>query len=399
MIRIPRPHPGARPADDATPRPHRLAAEALRLRAWAAPLLLADAPPSAPPRVSRAAWDFFALMEWCALALAQRLEAAGALGLLDDGARAALAAAADLEAARIRSARERIVELDAIAGRTGRRILVLKGAVANARLATLHLEDVDVLVDADAAESVVGELDPERRHGPWTLGQYRVAAATSRDVAVEVHTTVRELAGEDPLDGATSLPGHAHLLEPDPAAHLWHVWTHPVVSHSDRVARIRDLLLLRFTLAHCPDEALQQAVTRATRSDYAASLAGVLDAARTGTIAAVLERHVRQRYFLVARWRWLGRARPLQMLLTIAAELTAPPRSAIVRKVFEPPDRPSAFPGFTAIFRRAPGLDRALRLAWRPLLLLAAAGLSAGAALEARLVPAPREPVAPLERA
>lgn len=393
MIEIPHSH-STRIAAEARPRPHRLAAEALRLRAWAAALLLTDAPPCAPPRVSRAAWEFFALMEWCALPLAQRLDAAGAWGLLDDGARAALAAAADLESARIRSAQERVAELDAIAGRTRSRIVLLKGAVANARGAALHLEDVDVLVDAAAAEAVVGELDPARRHGPWTLGQYRVAARTGRDVAVEVHTTVRELADGDPMGDATPLPGHAHLLEPDPAAHLWHVWTHPVVSHSDRVARIRDLLLLRFTLAHCPGEARLQAEARANRSRYAASLAGVLGAARTGTIADALERHVRQRYFLVARWRWLGRARPLQMLLTIAAELTAPPRSAIVRKVFEPPDRPSAFPGFTAVFRRAPGVDRALRLAGRPLLLLAAAGLSAGAALEARLVPAAREPAA-----
>ncbi|HSJ14147.1 MAG TPA: hypothetical protein VK939_07020, partial [Longimicrobiales bacterium] len=303
-------------------RAHQVAREALQLRDWARRLLLGDAPPTAPPRARAESWQFFSHMEWCALPLQRRLESARADGLLDPAARTVLEAAAALEAGRVQSARARLAELAQLAQRRDVRIVVLKGGVAVAGGVDLHLEDIDLATDPDTAARLVDELDPGARHGLWTLGQYRIDPATPADVAVEIHDSVRELDSMSGLlAGALPLPGHRGLWRPDPCRHLWHLLTHATATHPDRVARLRDVLLLRMTLAECTETGLNELAARAAAEPEATSLLAVLAMARTGALDPDVERCVRRRYFLLARWHWLGRRRALHLLLTSASEL------------------------------------------------------------------------------
>jgi len=361
-----------------------LAREALQLRDWAARALLLPAPPAPPPRVSAAAWQFFARMEWCATPLQQVLEEAGVATGLDAGAVAAQAAALRLETARIASAREQLAALSQLAQRLGLRVVVFKGGVAVAQGEALHLEDLDVAVEADAGR-LVRELDPDGRHGPWSLGQYRIPPAHGGGVAVEVHASVRELGSVAGLVAAAQpLPGHPGLFRPSPREHLWHLLTHATATHPDRIARLRDLLLLRTALAECTEADVREVEQRAARR-AGTPLGAVLAAARTGVSGPVLERFVRRRYFLLARWEGLGRRPALRLLLISASELTAPPRGDVIRKLFEVPDRASVFPGMPALFARVPRVDSALRLGFRPAVLLGALTLCAGAVIEERV--------------
>jgi hypothetical protein len=243
----------------------------------------------------------------------------------------------------------------------------------------VHLEDVDVA--SAAAEHVARALDPQGRHGPWSLGQYRIPPAAPDGAAIEVHVHVRELHADA---AAIPLTGYPGLLGLSPREQLWHLLAHATATHPDRVARLRDLLLIRYALARCSAADVSEVEQWLAGEPEAASLRAVLASARTGTLDPPLERFVRRRYFLLARWQRLGRLPALRLLLTSAAELTAAPRERVVRRLFEAPDRASVFPGMDTVHRRAPRIDRGLRLASRPALLLAALALAAGAALEER---------------
>jgi hypothetical protein len=359
---------------------HRRAAEALQLRSWALRLLLQNR--SDPvPQASAAAWHFFTRMEWCSLPLERALEAAAVQLPKQNAAREIIAAAAALERSRVESARERMAAVADTARRHGWRVVVLKGGAAVANGAELHLEDVDFTADAETARALIRELDPRAQHGPWSEGQYRIAGAGTGAAAIEVHTAVRELAGCELLERTVAVPGLADLRQLDASLHLAHLLTHSTRSHPDRLGRLRDILLLRWALQSCTEREQLEARRVAAQVDEP-TLDAVLRMARAGTVDRGIERAVRRRYFLLARWERLGEHRALRMLLTIATELTPPRRGDVVRKLFTPPDRPSAFPGMAKLFRRAPQLDRALRLVMRPVVMLGAFGLCTGAAIE-----------------
>ncbi|HET6763846.1 MAG TPA: hypothetical protein VFH27_09235, partial [Longimicrobiaceae bacterium] len=98
---------------------HRIAVDALRLRAWAMPILLADEPPAPPPAVAGPAWELFAEMEWVSQPLRSRLRGAGVWDACDACARGALDRAADLERGRIASARAELRRIGALATEHG----------------------------------------------------------------------------------------------------------------------------------------------------------------------------------------------------------------------------------------------------------------------------------------
>jgi hypothetical protein len=309
--------------------PHRLAVAALRLRSWALALLRDGPAPGPAPRVPAGAWRFFLEMEWCALPLAEALT--GREELLDDDARGVLSDAAALERARVDSARAVLGDLGAGLSKEGRSVLVLKGGAAVAGGTALHLEDVDLIAEPSTAEQLRARYAD--RAGAHTGPYYsRFPARHRTEVTVELHAAVRTMGkGEDLLALSEPLPGAPGLLRLRPLEQLWHVLSHSVLTHPDRIGRIRDLLLVRVAERSCSPAEVDEVRTRAAVHLGSEALLAVLEMASGGPQPAAVDRYVRRRYLLLARWRGVARQRwgrwVMEPALTLATELTVPPRA------------------------------------------------------------------------
>ena len=340
--------------------------DALLLRTWAAHSLFTPRRMT-PPAVPDDAWRFFLTMECCALPL-QKLHRNLAPAVND---------AAQLESLRVSSARTHVARLSEIAGDHSLKIVLLKGAVAVMAGVPIHLEDVDVLCSAEDAHVLASLLE-----GSWEIGVF-VTHPGRTDIRIEVHAC----ADASLLDAAVpsvDAPGLWQLAAPD---HLWYVLHHSVSDHPDRIARLRDLLLIHHAMTACTPDEVTAIAARAHRAVERASLLATLEFLRHRDFRALagVERYVRTRYFLLARFRALGRARSGQTILTYAAWLTASPWSRSIRRMFTPPMWTSGFRILRLVATRSPRLDRAIRLATRPVILAIATSRVLMAVIEKKI--------------
>jgi hypothetical protein len=378
------------------PSPHRLAVDALRLHGWAMRTLIAGDARVPPPQVSADAWRFFAQMEWCSQPLRAHLGDAGVWDRCDAIARRELTAAADNELRRIASARDEIARVAALAGDAGWKIVVLKGGATVAAGEDIHLADVDFGASAGDGAALVDALRASGLRGTTCPRETHFAAREPGGAVVEVHTRVAALAGEDAgWSGTVPLAGAAGLWRLPPAEHLWHLLHHAVVKHPDRAGRLRDLLVARHALRECTPAEVERVRARAEAAPERDGLLAVLELARAATPCARIEVGVRRRYFLLARWRWLGTVRParaaLQGTLSTATWMAGGRAGKHARlHVLGPTDAPSKMRALRWLGDRRPAAARMLRVSLRLPLVGTAAALAWGAALEAG-VAGPRE--------
>jgi hypothetical protein len=370
---------------------HAVATEALRLRAWALPILLADGAPCPPPEVSRQAWELFAEMEWVSQPLRATLDRAGVWTSCDETARRTLAAAAGREVLRIHAARVDMERIGALAVERGWKLVVLKGGAAVAQGADLHLADVDFLAAADAVSALASVIEAERGEGISSAREERFDARAHHEIGLEVHRSVSSLGPTaDVLAGAVPMDEIRGLWRLPAREQLWHVLFHAVVRHADRVARLRDLLLLRMTAGSCTASEIAAVEARAAAEPLGEVLLAMLHLALTGGGAARTESYVRGRYFLLARWRWLGthpRARgDMRHLLSVSSLLLVPGRRRVLgHYLLAPTDLPCRSSALNWLCAHAPPVGRVLRVGGRSPMLCLAMLLATAADLEGRL--------------
>ncbi|MDB4948425.1 MAG: putative nucleotidyltransferase [Gemmatimonadetes bacterium] len=373
------------------PSAHALAVDALRLRGWAFDALSSAGAPAPPPPASAAAWGFFNEMEWCALPLRARLRDACVWDSCDAAARDALTAAALGEMRRVHSAREEMAAVAARALDRGWKVVVLKGGASVAAGIDVHLADVDLLMCGQDAAAMQDALAAEGLRGSPGVGEYGFAARRPDGVAIEVHESVAALgATDDALRDAVPLAGFPGLWKLSGERQLWHVLHHGVARHRDRAGRLREIVVLRHALGAASEAEIAGVEARARMAAEAEDLSCVLRMARASQSSDRIERYVRQRYFLLARWRWLGAARvataALRQTLSISSLLAVPGRPALLRGyLLASTDAPSVLAAGRWLAARHRAAARALRIAARLPVLAAAAALAAGAAAEDRL--------------
>jgi hypothetical protein len=368
--------------------PHRVAVDALRLRAWAMRVLIAG-DPTPPPDVSAEGWELFGEMEWCAEPLRARLREAGVWDECGGEAVRELSALADGELRRITSAREELARAASLASEVGARVVALKGSAAVAEGADVHLADIDLLTTPEHAAALADALREGGLRESREPHTYVFHPRSPGGAAVEVHHLVRSLgATEDVLAAAVPLPGIPGLWRLPADEHAWHLLSHSVVKHPDRIARLRDLLLIRAAMDACTPDEQATVGGRAEADPRAADLLAVLAMARTGAPSPDAERYVRRRYFLLARWRRLGSVRVAQVLLRqvllVATTAAVWPGEVIRRHLSAPTDLPSTL-GFASRRRLHPTAVRAIRVSARLPLVGAALSLAWLASLENRL--------------
>ena len=343
-----------------------LPGDALLLRDWAARALFTSSR-SAPPAVSEDAWRFFLVMEYCALLL-KRQDATPLPAVADR--------AADAEGQRADSARVHITRLGEIAAREKLKIVLVKGGVAVVAGVAMHLEDVDVLCSRADAHVLAKHFE-----GTWAAGSY----TTKTDAAglrIEVHPCKPTL-----LDSAVPCRYAPGLMELAPREHLWYVLSHSVRHHPDRIARLRDIVLIQHVLEGCSEEDIRYVRERARQTEETASLLAVLAFARDRDMRALayVDPFIRTRYFMLARFGWLGRSITGQTVLNYAGWLTATPWKPSIRRAFIPAVWASRFRGLHMLYEHAPHLDRVIRLGSRPFVLSVSATLVLIARAEAGL--------------
>jgi hypothetical protein len=343
-----------------------LPGDALLLRDWAARALFTSHR-SVPPTVSEDAWRFFLIMEYCALLL-KRCCTTQLPPVVD--------IAAESEANRVASARIQIARLGEIAAQEKLKVVLVKGGVAVIAGADMHLEDVDVLCSRADAHVLARHFD-----GTWAAGSF----TTTTDAAglrIEVHPSKPAL-----LDAAVPSRNAPGLLELAPREHLWYVLNHSVRHHPDRIARLRDIALIRHVLEGCSEEDVRHVMERARQTEESASLVAVLAFAHDRDMRglATVDRFVRTRYFMIARFGGLGRSTTGRTVLNYAGWLTATPWKPSIRRAFVPIPLASRIRGLDVLYERAPHLDRVIRLGSRPFVLGVSATLVLIARAEARL--------------
>ena len=350
--------------------------DALLLRDWAARVLFTSYRP-APPAVAENAWQFFLIMEYCALLVKRQY---------DMPLPATVHQAAAAEAQRVESARAHIARLAEIALQEKLKVVLVKGGTAVSAGLNIHLEDVDVLCSrADAA------VLAKHFEGTWLAGSF----TTKTDAAglrIEIHPSKPAL-----LDSAVASSSIRGLYELAPREHLWYVLSHSVRHHPDRIARLRDIVLIRHVLERCSEGDIQHVAGRAGATEESASLMAVLTFARNRDMRALahVDRFVRTRYFMIARFAWLGRSISGRTVLNYAGWLTATPWKPSIRRAFVPAAWASRFRGLDMLYERAPHLDRVIRLGSRPFVLAASATLVLIARGEAKLRSARRLEASP----
>ena len=267
--------------------PPALAADALRLRAWALELLGGGAAGDAP-RVDPAAWRVFLRVEGCAMPVRNALHAARA------GAGAgeeALDGAARVESQRVLSARAQVATIDRLAAEKGWRIAVLKGGVALADPQPLDVGDLDLLVAPEDARALLAALHGagykaygEDHPAPGPRDHHYAPRYTPGSVPVEVHFRIGEMDPEqDLLGAAVPLERSRALLRLAPADHLRHLLLHTAVHHPHRRGRVRDLLLIGAAVRALGGAGADAAMASLAAHPFATQLGETLGAA--GTLA------------------------------------------------------------------------------------------------------------------
>lgn len=260
---------------------------ALRLRAWALPVLAGAAPPL-PPRVGEDAWSVFLAIERCALPLRDALAAADRLEEADETARAALSGRAVHEAMHVLALRQEAGLAAALLRRHGWEAVVLKGgATVLGGGRELDVLDLDLLLPPERARALAAALDaagyePEDDDLPPGAPNRHQLAGRIRPggMAVEVHVDVAPV-GEiaDPFAGTVSLPVPG-LLRLRSEAHLWHVLAHGTLHHPERRGALRDLLVAAAAAAWCTPAELAGVERRAAAHPAAGVLGRMLAMAR-----------------------------------------------------------------------------------------------------------------------
>jgi hypothetical protein len=265
-------------------------------------------------------------------------------------------------------------------------VLVVKGGVAVMAGVAMHLEDVDVLCSRADAHVLAKHFE-----GTWLAGSF-TSAPEPGGLRIEIHPTRPAM-----LTSAVPSRHAPGLMEMTPRDHLWYVLSHSVRHHPDRVARLRDIALIQHVLGSCSEEDIERVAELAGQTEESASLLAVLAFARDRDMRALanVERFVRTRYFMIARFAWLGRSISGRTVLNYAGWLTATPWKPSIRRAFAPAVWASRFRGLDVLYEHAPHLDRMIRLGSRPFVLTASATLVLIARAEAKLRSARRREPSP----
>ncbi|HEX6373481.1 MAG TPA: nucleotidyltransferase family protein [Longimicrobium sp.] len=335
--------------------PTALAAEALRLRAWALELLGGGAPGDAP-RAGPGAWRVFLRVEACAVPLRNALRAGG---VHPSGGEAELDAAAMAESQRLLSARAQVAWIDGLAAREGWRLAVLKGGVAVQGPQPLDVGDLDLLADPAHAPALLAALreagyaaygvdhatpGPRDHHyAPrWVAGQ----------VPVEVHFRIPELdAPHDLLASAVPLEGARALLRLAPADHLRHLLLHTVAHHPQRRGRLRDLLLTAAAVGELSGAGVEEVRASLAASPFAGELDRTLGAAAElaeGRTPADAWRRMSGAVYVGSASAWVGRLprnRQMELSTCLSAVLgCAEDRRRLWTRLWVNADKPSELP-------------------------------------------------------
>ena len=269
---------------------------ALRLRAWALPLL-AGAPPTLPPAAGAQAWEVFLAIERCALPLRDALAAADLLEQADAPAQSALDARAVNEAMHVLALRREAAEVAVLLRRHGWEGVVLKGgATVLGGGRELDVIDLDLLLPPDQARALAAVLDQagyERHEAdlpPGAPNRHQLAGRMRPGgMMVEVHVDLAPV-GHNPDAGEGSLPlPVAGLRRLRPAAHLWHVLTHGTLHHPERRGALRDLLVAASAAEWCAPPELAEVERRVAAHARAGVLGKMLEMARALAAGAGVE--------------------------------------------------------------------------------------------------------------
>jgi hypothetical protein len=263
------------------------AEEALRLRAWALPLLV-GAPPSLPPPAGAQAWGVFLAIERCALPLRDALAAADLLEEAHEAARSALCARAVNEAMHVLALRREAAEVAALLRPHGWEGVVLKGgATVLGGGRELDVQDLDLLLPQDQARALAAVLDRAgyERHDadlpPGAPNRHQLAGRMRPGgMMVEVHVDLAPLGQTVDLRADTLPLPVAGLRRLRSAAHLWHVLTHGTLHHPERRGALRDLLVAASAAEWCAPAELAEVERRVAAHPRAEVLGRMLAMAR-----------------------------------------------------------------------------------------------------------------------
>jgi len=386
-----------------------VAAEALRLRSWALPVL-AGAQPGAPPVVTPGAWELFLAIERCAQPLRGALGADLLEGLAQP-ARGALERAGVREAVNALSLRQEAGQVARLLRARGWTGIVLKGGAAVlGRAREVDVRDLDVLVRPEHAHPLAADMDavgyvaegPDM--DPAAPNQHEIASRT-RDgqILVEIHFDLAPRLEGDAWAGAVPLDV-AGLFRMAPANHLWHVLLHGTLHHPERRGSLRDVLVAAAAAGWCAGGDLAEVERRCRAHPRGRLPARMLAMARSVAAGTPVDgfRHEAAAAYLLYQLT-LRYHPPTQLLLALARTTFALGESRGEYAGLWYGSHVSAIPrGYTGtswLDRTVPAAATAGRAAWRAAHL--AAGLAPAAWLArtaARLAdgvePSPRAPAA-----
>jgi hypothetical protein len=366
---------------------------AAALRGWTLAVLAGD-DPGAVPVADEVTWRFFLTIERCAAPLARARDrpppGPGSTTSLPEPTRRLIADLAALELQRAMAAAGEVDRLDALAEETGWAIVLLKGARVVADRPDLYIGDVDVLAPPDEARALVRALEaddyvraapdlpPRQDHRPH-LSQRTLPGS----IPVEVHQRIKHLGDPGPLlDRAVPCPHARALWQLRDDDHLEHLVNHLVLSHPDRIGRIRDTLVLQAALEK--GGGLARAGLDAARRRVDPAVVDGLVAMAEGLRGAPVDPFrdaAHCRYALLSRFRGMPGARGT---LVRASHIVSDGRGLleeIRRAVTAGPLRGPSRNWWLTALGRAPLLGPALRVLARTGRALAGAALAAAVRL------------------
>jgi hypothetical protein len=268
------------------------------------------------------------------------------------------------------AARAQLRRVGVLARDAGLEVVVLKGGVPLLRGADgPRLMDVDLLARPADAAALAARLDAAGHQAHGRAAAHRLAVrAAEHEMPVEIHTVVPGLS-TDVWARVRPVPGSA-LRVLHPADHLLFLLQHSAVQHVDRRGRLRDLLVMAEALAHCAPADLDEVRAALAADRHGGVLARQLEMAQAlaggGPVRDPFELTAAGTYLMdtLLERRALGPS--LRDLVWQAGS------AAVARRAGAPAGLgeaglalPSATPVLAALRRRAPGLERALRVAVR----------------------------------
>lgn len=281
-----------------------LAADALRLRTWAARRLLGGER-GPPPEVGAAAWELFLYWERCGALLRHSLTETQT-ELAPEAARV-LDGRVIAELRRILSARAQMKRLARIAAELGMEVVVLKGTADVARGMDLFVMDVDVLVRPEDADRLGAALDADGFEVSGGGGHYHLPPRRDpHSLQVEVHRAVSGFddPAEVPWSRLQPLAGYEPLMAFDPADHAWTAIGQAVRVHPERRQRLRDLYLLRRATERSTEDQRARLGRFASTDPYGDAAVILLNLAESDGVPAAgsdAEKALRRMYLLQAR--------------------------------------------------------------------------------------------------